>query len=1169
MSINANECRKVLSDRLEEAGISTERFVDVKDGEKASIDHTCRKPGEVSGNYGVYATARDGLVWIDIDDYNDIDDSSGLTAIMRLPSTFEQKSPHDGTHRAYKVAMSDDGRQIAAVLKDEFGLTKGNPAPSWGEVRAANQYVVGAGSQLDGCDKEGCEECATGEGGRYEIANDRPIATIEASELVEALRKDPEYAPDNDQTDLETVSYDEKDHTGLSDDADEREILEYALEDSSDDKLRRLWEGDYSDYGGDRSRAESALAYKLAFWLNGDKNAVRRAMNRANTQKWDERTDESYRESVLQAVDKQTEFYEPQSDGDIRERAPAYDTEQVERGVRLLSSETKPEEPAGELVYQNGHYCYPRKIKDPETGQVKRIEYDTVTNFTLELLEKLTLDDGRTMLKIRVQPAHPADDSYDVEVPPTVFNEPRSFKENIVRGTNTTFNTQGKTQQAINDLRRTVGSQFAPTRTGVEHIGLHGDEFDEWVTPDGVVTSEGHADDPDHAYYAKGGGSESDGGAVARKWSLNPETVDDYDSEEVSRILELLPQTRRTERGVPVLGWFYSAPLRPLIHKWTGEFNLLQVVGVTGTGKTTFLKVLWEAFGMEPDPFDASDTPFTHMKHMASSNGVPVWIDEYKPADIRNDRLDEFHRLLRAATKGRAVPKGRANLGEVLFHLRAPVVVSGEQKFSNSIPAVRRRAIMTNLSKMATDEGSSYARAFAKLSGRESYENSDGKIIYPDGYDLHEHARAYYQFVLEKPNNELKEMWDSAGEDTKQYLTDLGVALENTERQGAQTVLFGIRLYREFANTIGADVSVLPTESDVIDSFEHMASNVGKNGQRRGYADSFLELFAQASSNGYVQAGEAYRVVESQKFGGEVIAFHMPTVYSAVKKYVRDFNLEDEFNVIAKNDYIDEFKDKIERGGSYVEAVNHGTRFDGDKVKCAVIDHQYAAKVLGSDFDLRAFGIETDDTDDAGDGVEQTQNRAYSRVLATIAAGYGKEFTATAASVDAGEYNREAQGMLKGQHGTFIGFVVPGGNNNPLEGKQGETFHFENVTIRTNEDGLLEAVINDATAITQIDNTQATGLSAKATDVGSGETGENADTGGTEAPPEDATGTLANAQRLRLILEEKGRLSKSALFGTAADRYGIDVPEEATPALEKGQCEGLIEAKGGDEFVSI
>lgn len=941
--------KETIVDRLLEAGVGTERFVDVVEGEKKCLDHNRVEPSEISGNYGVYATAADEVVLIDVDDYKGLDDKSGLSALGELPPTLEEKTPHGGTHRFYTVETTDDGRLPAAVFKDEFG--KANLTPSWGEVRVANQYVVAAGSQLDGCDKDGCDECATEEGGKYEISADREIAKVSAEKMVAALSKDPELSPgeDSDITDSETKPSET--------DYDDDEILQYALEESGDEKLQRLWRGDYSDYGGDRSVAESALAYKLAFWLQGDKRAVRRAMDEADTQKWSERSDSSYRDSVLEAVDKCSEYFDLSKSGE-KQNVPTYDADEVKRGEKLLSAECTPTDPAGDLVERNGHYGY-WETRQNEEGE-RYEEFEAVTNFKLETVEHLKTDDSE-LLKIRVLPSHPMGEEYEVDVHPTVFNETRVFKEEIVRGKTTRYEPGRRNQQALNDLRETVGSQMVPTRAGVEHIGLVGEGYNEWVSPKGTLTADGKADDPEHRYYAKGGSSDSDGGALARKWKLDPDTVDDYEDDDVARIVELLPKTRRHDRGLPILGWFYAAPLRPLVHDWEGEFNLLQVVGSTGTGKTSTLKAFWEAFGMDPDPFSASDTPFTLMKHMSSSRGVPVWIDEYKPADIRNDRLDTLHRRLREVTKGTAVSKGRANLGEVLFQIEAPVVVSGEQKFSQSVPAVRRRAIMTTLSNEPTVEGSSYTRAFGELTGT-AYEDEEG-ITYPEGYDLLDHARAYYQFVLSQDESVLEEIWNETRIDVGDLLASRDLKLQTTEFQGAQTILFGVRLFHRFAEYVGADRSTLPTDDDVADALEHYASNIGKDGQRRGYDDTFLELFAQAARNGYVQEDEDYRFMKSQKWGEEVLAFHMPSVYPAVKQYIRDFNLADEYNIIGKNDYLSTFRDKS-GDDSHILKTNHGVRIDGSETKCVVIDPSRTHQKLGTDFELRAFGAGGDSEED-------------------------------------------------------------------------------------------------------------------------------------------------------------------------------------------------------------
>lgn len=294
-----------LHDRLQAADIATdERYIRCEKGEKRSLDHDTRLSEPPAQNYGVYATAADNLVLVDIDDYGDVDDETGLNAVRALQDTLTVETPHGGTHRYYYVETDDDGRLPAAAMLDRFDVK--NPAPSWGEVRAANQYVVGPGSQLAGCDKDGCETCATDDGGRYRITDDREIATISAEAFCAALAADPSFK-DDERGDSGDSGEASGQTAAAPDDADER--LQTALE--KDEKLARLWRGDASDYSGDRSRAECALAQKLGWWFGNHKPTVRRLMDQSGAEKWAERTDEGYRSSVLEAVDRNTDCYDP------------------------------------------------------------------------------------------------------------------------------------------------------------------------------------------------------------------------------------------------------------------------------------------------------------------------------------------------------------------------------------------------------------------------------------------------------------------------------------------------------------------------------------------------------------------------------------------------------------------------------------------------------------------------------------------------------------------------------------------------------------------------------------------------------------------------------------------------------------------------------------------
>jgi putative DNA primase/helicase len=64
-------------------------------------------------------------------------------------------------------------------------------------------------------------------------------------------------------------------YTASMSDAD---ILKMAFKKKNGDKLKRLMSGDLSDYGGDASRADLALASMLSFWFWLDADAIERVM---------------------------------------------------------------------------------------------------------------------------------------------------------------------------------------------------------------------------------------------------------------------------------------------------------------------------------------------------------------------------------------------------------------------------------------------------------------------------------------------------------------------------------------------------------------------------------------------------------------------------------------------------------------------------------------------------------------------------------------------------------------------------------------------------------------------------------------------------------------------------------------------------------------------------
>lgn len=166
-----------VDERLREAGVDVEeRYNRLKFGGKDPWEHDLRSTETIIDNYGVYATEEDDLLLVDVDDPEALD--------ATLPTTYTVTSPHGSAERCHRYYVVED----LDAWRDTFD--RYNLGPEWGDVRTVRQYVVGPGSQLDGCDKDPCSgspPCSEPDGGRYEVVLDRPIERVSVDDLLPAL----------------------------------------------------------------------------------------------------------------------------------------------------------------------------------------------------------------------------------------------------------------------------------------------------------------------------------------------------------------------------------------------------------------------------------------------------------------------------------------------------------------------------------------------------------------------------------------------------------------------------------------------------------------------------------------------------------------------------------------------------------------------------------------------------------------------------------------------------------------------------------------------------------------------------------------------------------------------------------------------------------------------
>ncbi|EMA44277.1 PriCT-2 domain-containing protein [Halococcus saccharolyticus] len=600
---------------------------------------------------------------------------------------------------------------------------------------------------------------------------------------------------------------------------------------------------------------------------------------------------------------------------------------------------------------------------DPEDPDSEGF-WEDVTNFYIEAREFLRdRDAGEVYADLTVYPAD-AGESYDVTVPMTAFNEVRSFKTEVVKDRTTTY-TSGI--ERLNDLRKFVGEQDAPERIGVERFGLFGggsdddgDDHAEFVAPEGALGPDGWLDDPGHAYVDQAVGLET-------KWALDPDDGDEFDADAVADVLETLPHTRETDRLLPVLGWFYASGVRPLVHEWTGEFNLLNITGESESGKTATLGLLWRLFGMDDDPLAVGgETKFTMMRSMTATNAVPVWFDEYKPATTDPWRIDALHGLLRGVTRGGTVQRGNADKTTDDYTLSAPVIVSGEQRIQGA--AEQRRCVMTTFSSRATDPGTDTARAYKRLTG-EGYLDDTGEYVTADAPDPREHALAYYQWVAGLDGDDLRERWNAAAAGVAGMLVNAGFddGLGEAARQGLQTVVFGLRLYRAFAGTVGADVDGLVDE-DAIESAVRYSAAEFVGGGHKSHVDTLVEVAARAAQNGYLEAGEHYTVVRDETPECEV-RVNMSAAFDPLTKFVKDYDVSADL-LDGFGDYRARFREAAAADGGYITVFGQNS----PPIGRALGVHAGRACDSLDGFEARAFDAEpvadrpSGDRDDDADG---------------------------------------------------------------------------------------------------------------------------------------------------------------------------------------------------------
>ncbi|SHH32836.1 hypothetical protein SAMN05443636_2319 [Halobaculum gomorrense] len=565
---------------------------------------------------------------------------------------------------------------------------------------------------------------------------------------------------------------------------------------------------------------------------------------------------------------------------------------------------------------------------DELPGGIK--EFEPVTSFVLDVQEFVeNTQSGELEIRMEVIPDS-GEESFSVTVSPRVFNDPRSFREEVCIGLTTTFSG---TPDDLNELRQVVGQQAAEHVQGHTTVGLHDGVM---VTPEGVIGGSCWTDFRNSHTYLDTGQNIND------KWALDVDGSDgEFDFHNVAEVLELIVESRSdTERFVPALGWWMASLVAPSIRAWEGELPSVMVSGDTGVGKSSFLQTLSKLTGLNGSPGSAKDTSFALIKGMASTNNVPVWFDEYKPSDMRAYQVDNLQDLLKKNTRCGGETRGNADQTTTNYRLTAPVIFSGEQSIQGS--AEERRMIRTQLTK---PEGTN--KAYARLLGGSYTEH--GQVTYSDGADFEDAATALWQWIVDNPPCTTNEAWQDAQSAVYTVLEEHNIAgVDDLELTALTMIQFGMNMYFKLGAKFNADLCV--GENDVEDALVYIGSKMGQE-SRTSHLDEFVSLTSTLVRKGRLVEDEEYRVMDS----GEV-RLRIDDVHHELSRYVKDYDLDSYDLLNSPRDYKNRLRDAFDDDDHYAtqkatpdHVIGNSYCFDA---------HDAADQVDG--FELGAFVEESD-----------------------------------------------------------------------------------------------------------------------------------------------------------------------------------------------------------------
>lgn len=489
-----------------------------------------------------------------------------------------------------------------------------------------------------------------------------------------------------------------------------------------------------------------------------------------------------------------------------------------------------------------------------------------ISNFILEPVEKIELDNDNAVIKVKILTA--AGKIFIKQYSTISFYKASEFKRVLNNSTIDLYFTAS--DEDLEDIKVLMNTKPYPTKTGLKRTGIQLYEG-QWVYVGNNRTFGLDNINKENIVFV----DENEG------MRSNVDTVDPISKSELEVIKNALFGFNTTPKCLVILGFIGSCFVKEKLYKSGIKLNHLFMIGQAGSGKSTTLEnVIMAIFGLDDAPTSADGiTKFSLLKKTSNSYTIPFIIDEFKPYKLTDFQKCLISDILRKTYDKQSSLRGTASQKVNEYQHITPIILSGEGGLDET--ALTERKIQVTFTKQ--DFTPERTKCINHILNNSQLMVKLGRALIDVGLkvDIEEIKAIHTEFY-----NEVKD--DISDDRVKKNIANILTGLSMI-----QAVFDNLKVdmpvnYKDYKNAI---ISLV--KNDTLD---------GENSSKSA-VDNMIELIdLMAFEDNSI--GSMYIIDDLE----DILYLDVTRIYKRLSKYIKDNNIKD-FEYVNEKDFKKQLKD--------------------------------------------------------------------------------------------------------------------------------------------------------------------------------------------------------------------------------------------------------------------